>query len=35
MLANFQASSLPGVGGGGGDKQTHTGCQAFLNRSLY
>jgi len=33
--ANFQASSFTGVGGGGGDRPTHTGRQAFLNRSVF
>jgi len=35
MIANYQASSFPGVGVEWGDSLTHTGCQAFLNRSLY
>jgi len=35
MYANFQATSFASVGGGWGDKTTHPGCQAFLNRSLF
>jgi len=35
MHANFQASSFTGVGGEWGDRQTHTGCEALLKRSLY
>jgi len=35
MPFNFQVSSFTDVGGEWGDRQTHTGRQAFLNRSLY
>jgi len=35
MEANFQASSLTGVGGELGDRLMHAGRQAFLNRSPY
>jgi len=31
---NIQASGFTGVGGEWGDRQKHTGCQAFWNRSL-
>jgi len=35
IIANFKASSYTDVGGEWGDRWTHTGRQAFINRSLY